>query len=226
MLSNFRRELWKRVSLRTLIFLGLALVAAFAFVRIADEVLEDEVSGFDRAVTSAIKRADSGPADAVMVGFTDLGSIPALVGVMLAIAALAAWRDGRLVALVQLSTSLVSIGFNFLLKFGFDRPRPTDAAKILLPTTPSFPSGHAMISLVVYGLAAVVLARTFPKLEATLRVLTPLLVLGIGVSRVYLGVHFPTDVLAGYAAGAVFLIAGMLALGRLSPRDRGPAPKR
>jgi undecaprenyl-diphosphatase len=71
-----------------------------------------------------------------------------------------------------------------------------------------------MVSTAVYGIAAFVAARLWPRLRWPLYVGMPLLVLIIGISRVYLGVHWPSDVLAGFAAGGLILLAGRLALGQ------------
>ena len=96
---------------------------------------------------------------------------------------------------------------NFILKQTFARPRPSFANPLATANYSSFPSGHAMVSLVVYGLLAVfiLLHVRHPALRILVTVVTILLVLCIGLSRIYLGVHYFSDVVAGYAAGTAWL---------------------
>jgi undecaprenyl-diphosphatase len=93
------------------------------------------------------------------------------------------------------------------MKLGFRRERPFFPDPLATESTFSFPSGHSLVSLAVYGSVALLLARRVrsPGRRALLFAGTALLVLAIGFSRLYLGVHFLSDVLAGYAAGAAWL---------------------
>jgi undecaprenyl-diphosphatase len=93
-----------------------------------------------------------------------------------------------------------------LLKIGFDRPRPELVPHDTIVYTASFPSGHSMMSAVTYLTLAALLTRVHaqPELKAYLLVIAMLITALIGISRVYLGVHWPTDVLAGWAAGAAW----------------------
>src|SRR5207247_8730988 len=82
----------------------------------------------------------------------------------------------------------------------------------------SFPSGHAMAALAIYGMVAVIVARRWPRLRWPIMMGACVMIVAIGVSRVYLGHHWATDVLAGYAAGA-FILAGEV--GRAAGGGRG-----
>ena len=94
-------------------------------------------------------------------------------------------------------------------KLVMKRPRPSFFAPILHETGYSFPSGHSLIAMVVYGLLGYFVMHLFRNFWArqAVRGLTMLLVVAIGVSRVYVGVHYPTDVLAGWTAGVPWLIS-------------------
>ena len=100
------------------------------------------------------------------------------------------------------------------MKLGFRRERPFFPDPLATESSFSFPSGHALISLAVYGSIALVLARRLPRRgdRMLLYAATGLLVLAIGFSRLYLGVHFLSDVLAGFAAGAAWLALLYVAL--------------
>jgi len=92
-----------------------------------------------------------------------------------------------------------------MLKHLFERARP-EAFQIVAESGFSFPSGHAMVSLCFYGIVAFLIVRKRSlQWRIAGAVVATLLIVGIGVSRIYLGVHYPSDVVAGYAAGATWL---------------------
>jgi membrane-associated phospholipid phosphatase len=112
---------------------------------------------------------------------------------------------------------------NWALKAAFERPRPQFAEPLATAAGFSFPSGHAMASLVVYGALAFVIATGVAsrRTRALVLISAVALVLAIGFSRVYLGVHYPSDVLAGYSAGLAWLVlCALVLLGATSLRER------
>lgn len=139
-----------------------------------------------------------------------MGSPPVIAGVAL-VSALTGifWRKVRGAAW---TIPIAIIGAGVIIqavKLVIKRPRPSFFAPVLHETGFSFPSGHSLIAMVVYGLLGYFLMHLFRNfwVRLAVRVLTVLVVVAIGVSRVYVGVHFPTDVLAGWVAGVPWLIA-------------------
>jgi len=194
-----------RLTARTVILFTLAGVATLAFAAIAREVLQGDADAFDLAIAMRIHAAASPALDAVMIVATYLGSAWVIVPAVALTAAYAWHRGHRRLAAILGAGWLVAETLNFALKLMFERPRPAVFAGIAVPWTSSFPSGHAMRSLAVHGAIAAVLCALHPRLRPVVVPAVAALVLTIGVSRVYLGVHWPSDVLAGYTIGAISL---------------------
>ena len=138
-----------------------------------------------------------------------LGSPPVIGGLALVSAVTGmAWHKVRGAAwtlpVAIIGAGLIIQGVKLVIK----RPRPSFFTPLLHESGYSFPSGHSLIAMVVYGLLGYFLLHLFKNTGVRLlvRVLTVLLVVAIGVSRVYVGVHYPTDVLAGWTAGVPWLI--------------------
>ncbi len=188
-------------------------VAVAMFAKIAEDVVQREATRFDETAALAVHRLSAPALDAVMRALTTLGSAPTLMVVVLAVAVWALRRGDRRAAAILAGVAAVDTMLNALLKLAFHRNRPSLWTMVAALQSYSFPSGHAMGAVAVYGLTAVVVARLAPAWRPLLAVATPLFVFGIGLSRVYLGVHWPTDVLAGFAAGSVLLLAGIYLMG-------------
>ena len=139
-----------------------------------------------------------------------MGSPPVMAGVVLVSAVVGVfWRKVRGAAWTM---PIAIIGAGVIIqavKLVIKRPRPSFFAPLLHESGFSFPSGHSLIAMVVYGLFGYFLMHLFQNVWAKLavRVLTALIVAAIGVSRVYVGVHYPTDVLEGWIAGVPWLIS-------------------
>lgn len=214
------RWLLDRVELRTLVALGALAGCLWLFVALADEVLEGDTHAIDERLLLAL-RNPADPADPLgppwleelMRDITALGSFGILAAITAAVAGFL-WlsRDRRSMWLV-----LASVGggqaLSALAKHGFDRPRPDLVPHGMVTYTASFPSGHSMMAAVTYLTLAAMVARVqpTPALRAYVLAWAIALVLAIGLSRVYLGVHWPTDVLAGWTAGAAWALACWLA---------------
>jgi undecaprenyl-diphosphatase len=202
---------WAQREFAVLASLALAAAAVWGFAELAEEVFEGETHAFDEwvllALRSATDRADPlGPGwlEEMMRDVTALGSTGILTFITLAVAGFLALERKRHAALFV----LLAVGGGMLLstglKMGFDRPRPDLVPHGAIVYTASFPSGHSMLSAVTYLTLGALLARVQPRrlLKLYLLGLAVLLTVAVGASRVYLGVHWPTDVLAGWAVGA------------------------
>lgn len=205
------RWLLGRVEARTLIVLGAVAGCLWLFLAIAEEVSEDATSTFDRTLLLAL-RNPADPADPLGPPWveelardvTAFGSVGVLTAVTLTVAGFL-WLKGQTRSMWVVLASVGSAQLvSSLAKLGFDRPRPDLVPHGMVTYTASFPSGHALMAAVTYLTLAAMLARLqpTPALRAYVITVAILLVIAVGVSRIYLGVHWPTDVLAGWTAGA------------------------
>lgn len=193
---------------RAFVLFGIAALATYGFVELAENVLEGDADAFDRSVALAIHHTIDTPwLDWIMIAFTYVGSG---IGLTVAIAATTVWllkNHHRRTALILVCNGLAAQGLVFVLKQFVQRPRPTLFDEITRPETFSFPSGHSLSSMAVYGGIAAVLVTLYPARRTPVVVAASLLIAAIGFSRIYLGVHWPLDVLAGFAAGVPLLVA-------------------
>jgi undecaprenyl-diphosphatase len=194
-----------------------------AFVAIASEVREGETQAFDEAVIRWMGANHSPALDAVMIEITALGT-GTVVLMIVAIAALFLTLSARKYsAILLLVAASGGILLNGVLKLGFDRPRPSIFVPDVHAVSSSFPSGHAMSSAIVYGTVAYLAARLHRRRWARWLVMVFALVVIalISFSRMYLGVHYPSDVVAGVLIGlawAAFCMATLEAIQRFRPR--------
>ncbi len=198
----------KRVKSGFLLFGGLliAATALFAFAWLADEMLEGDTQKFDEFVRDAVHRHAAPGFTWLMQGFSFLGSVTVVTTLcVLAIAAFLYFRQARTAALLAITMAGMAV-LDVTLKMAFHRPRPV-AYFGPTPTTYSFPSGHAMGAFCLYGVLAAILAARVSGRAAKWSIWAgAVLLIGmIGYSRIYLGVHYPSDVIAGYCAGAVWV---------------------
>lgn len=184
------------------------VLALFAGI-VEDVVTADPIVAIDHATAQLVATFRAPAAIPPFVWITDLGQAP-VVGVLLVIACLLLWLMNRKYAIVGLlASSLGAAAFSALGKLAFERPRPTGA--VLLEVSYSFPSGHATSAVAFYGFLGYLLIRSAArwKVRVNLFFATAGLVLLIGLSRIILGVHYLSDVWAGYLIGALWLIVGI-----------------
>jgi len=191
------------------LLLGALLIAAtalFLFGWLAEEMLEGDTQQFDAFVRTTVHQLATPDLTRLMQVFSFLGSVAA-VTVMCVVAiwvSLYFRRPGTaaLLAITMLGVAALDVA----LKHAFHRPRPV-AFFGVTPSSYSFPSGHALGSLCFYGMLAAILAPCVRGRGAKFCIwmATVVLVGMIGFSRVYLGVHYPSDVMAGYCAATVWV---------------------
>lgn len=219
---------WRLPEFAPLIGFFCCAVCAFAFVRIADEMVEGETRVFDERILLALRnpadlKQPIGPAwlESAMIDVTSLGGVPVLT--MLTIIVVSFLLVSRRYANAALVTCAIAGGalLTTVLKIGFARPRPDLVDHLVTVQSMSFPSGHATASAITYLTLGALLARTErrPAVRAYIFAVAGFLTLLIGVSRVFLGVHYPTDVLAGWAVGSAWALACWLIARWLRPKD-------
>jgi membrane-associated phospholipid phosphatase len=201
---------------------GLPLLAAllilagslWAFGQIVDEQIVEGGTTTDERFAEWLHGRATDPLTDVFRAITWTGNFLTLLVVAL-VALVVLWRrrdhtDAVFVAFAFLGGQVLSNG----MKLGFRRERPFFADPLATESTFSFPSGHALVSLAVYGAIALLLARRISshRRRALLLAATAIWVTLIGFSRLYLGVHFLSDVLAGFAAGVAWLALLYVAL--------------
>lgn len=218
-----------RLEWQPLAILAFVAACAWAFIELADEMLEGGTHAIDSFLLLALRSA-SDPADPIGPGWVEVmardftamgghGVLTLMSAAAIVYLLLSQRRHAALAVLVAVAGGAL---LTVALKLGFDRPRPDLVPHAVAVHDPSFPSGHSMMAAVTYLTLGALLART----EAALRLklfwlgLALVLVLLVGASRVYLGVHWPSDVLAGWVVGAAWALGCGLAMQRLQRRGR------
>ncbi len=192
--------------------LVLAAIALWLFTYIAEEVFENETQAFDANVLLSIRSLHRSWLDPIMVFITNIGDPRVLLVICVSLSVILVLRHYKAEAMTIAIAGFGALGLNFVLKNLFARARPELWSRIVDVTNYSFPSGHAMLSMVMYGLLGYLLATRFYQWRGVIATISTLLILLIGFSRLYLGVHWFTDVIGGYAAGLVWLVTCILSL--------------
>ncbi|MDQ6926618.1 MAG: phosphatase PAP2 family protein [Candidatus Eremiobacteraeota bacterium] len=205
------------LSRTSVIATSVAACAAVAVIT-GHAVAEGETRRRDGAILEAIHRHSSPLLDHVFALVTFMGG-PGVVAVAAALVAYVFLRHGRRDAAVMAGGMIVAEVLDLVLKELFDRVRP-DLWLRTAVSGESFPSGHALASTVIYGLVAWTLARRWPGHEVLIGASATFVVAAIAFSRLYLGVHWPSDVVAGVAIGYLCLIATIQLVRRSSVRAR------
>jgi undecaprenyl-diphosphatase len=209
--------------------LFVAALAAWLFVELADEVVEGDLYEFDRGLLLVLRNPQDitdplGPAwlEDLMRDLTALGSPAVLAAITLAACGYL-WLQGKHLAVMYVLVAVLgALALSTTLKAAFNRPRPDLVEHGQYVYTASFPSGHSMMATATFLTLGGLLARYQPqrRLRVYLVVVASLLSLAVGVSRVYLSVHWPTDVLAGWAIGSAWALLCFAAASFLESRGK------
>jgi undecaprenyl-diphosphatase len=194
-----------------ILVIGLGLCAVlFLFIRLAGEVMAGDTQAFDVEIMRSLRDAADpsrlkGPAwmETVLIDVTALGS-PAVLGLIVLIITGYLLLEARyLTAAIVFVSSITGELLNEALKLFFERPRPTVVPHLRTVITASFPSGHAMESAIIYLTLGALLMRVVEGRVTKIYCMATamFLTLIVGTSRVFLGVHYPTDVLGGWVLG-------------------------
>lgn len=198
---GFLRERWRRL---LLLFAGL-LLSLWGFGALAEELHEGEAFAFDAPLLLFARDLASHGFDRFFVAISALGYEWGVVPVDLALVAwlgLKRWKREGLFAGLALGGSAL---LNLATKQWFARERPSLWASIVPEATYSFPSGHAMGSMTLAWVAVLLAWRTRWRLPVSVAAVA--FVVLVGMSRVYLGVHYPSDILAGWCAASAWAVA-------------------
>ena len=202
-----QKRWYQFLSLSLLIGLAAAIGALIFFSWLTDEVLEGDSRQFDEFTRAAVHQLASPAMTAIMRGFSFVGSTLMLTAgtiVVVVIFAKRKWgREAKLFAATMIGAALL----NVTLKLTFKRARPTPFFDLTPPETYSFPSGHSLMSACFFGaLAAILTAKLKNKrIRLIVWILCASMFFLIGFSRIYLGVHHTTDVIAGFAAAFIWV---------------------
>ena len=179
------------------IFLVLFIVVLILF-------LTNNVTTFDNKIYDYIIKYRSNRIDYLMKSITQFGNtVPVIIILLVLMITLTSRRE---VFLIGFNT-ILTVSTNQILKHIICRPRPSHI-RLITEHGYSFPSGHSMISICLYGLLIYLINKKIKNkiLKVLLTIILILLILGIGISRIYVGVHYPSDVLAGYLLSLSILI--------------------
>lgn len=212
---DFLQRQLQRFELPLLLLLGLGSACLWAFIEIAEEISESGTQELDQRLLLAL-RTSGDPSDPLgprwleemARDFTGLGGMGVLALITAASVCYLLMMRKRHAALFVLAAVLGGLLLSTILKEAFDRSRPDLVTHLSHVFTASFPSGHSMMSALTYLTLGTLLARMHRDrhVQAFFIVTAILIALLVGVSRVYLGVHWPSDVLAGWAFGAVWAV--------------------
>ena len=181
----------------------LSVLATLSFANLASELSDDDIGEFDQVVAQTV-HGIRGDLDSAMLFLTRLGAGRSLLVITVLAIAVLMWRRKKRAAVFLTVATLGTLVLNILLKLAFRRARPDAVLYVIsLPGSFSFPSGHALGATGVF-LSLLVVARSLGARGVPLLLLvtaTGMLIAGVAVSRVYFGVHYPSDVIGGILAG-------------------------
>lgn len=203
----------------TLVSLVAAVGSLVLFAWIAGSLSHTWVRNFDFGIRNTVHEYATPTLTKWMIWISFIGGDGLTAAAILSVTLLLVfrWRRAALWMLINISGTLI---LDLTLKYSFARLRPTPFF-VPMPRTPSFPSGHSLFSFCFYGVLAGLLADRIDsrRWQVLIWTVAAVLVAAIGLSRIYLGVHYPSDVVAGYLTGTLW-VSTMVAVDRMRKRRR------
>lgn len=187
------------------VWLGVCALTLYLLAQLSDNVLEEEAFAFDKSVLLHIHRLASPTLDMLMASVTRVGDPRTVVPLTAIVFCMLWWRRYRLEAQFFTLNAFGGAVLSYVLKLVFSKQRPQLWNSPIVETTFSYPSGHALGSVVLYGFLSYILATLYPRYARAFYSAATLLIVAIGFSRLYLGVHWPTDIIAGYGIGFLWI---------------------
>jgi membrane-associated phospholipid phosphatase len=187
------------------IWLIIYLVILGIVAWLCTEVWEKEAFSLDRSLLLWIHQFATPQLDGLMMFITALGDPGMVITVFISTIA---WLGMKRRYADGIRFIIVCVGgasINYVMKLFFAKPRPELWPRLISETSFSFPSGHAVGSMVVYGFIGYIFVREFAIYKRYVYAIVSSLIVAIGFSRLYLGVHYPTDIIAGYGVGILWL---------------------
>ncbi|RYG17063.1 MAG: phosphatase PAP2 family protein [Chitinophagaceae bacterium] len=224
-LSKKVRKAWAAIaliSIEMLVIIALFIAALLSFAYLIRKVIVLQSTGFDENVFSSLDQFVNERNNELMLFFTFLGTHNFLIPANLVLIAYFLFiKKHRWYSIKVPAIALTSLGLMFGLKYLFGRPRP-DVPLIFHAEGLSFPSGHALFSISFYGLLIYIIYKMVATkwIKWTLIVFLFVLAMIIGFSRVYLRVHYATDVIAGFCVGFLWLVFAIWLLNRMERYSR------
>ena len=195
-----------------IIGLAICLLTLKLLSELSEEVWEKEAFGFDKTILLWIHQFANPTWDTIMLNITKLGNPMIMVTITVITFGILWWKRYRQEATIFAIHALGGTILSYGLKLAFNKSRPQLWEQLIDETSFSYPSGHALGSMVIYGFLAYLLSSHYPKFSKIIYIFAAILIGSIGLSRLYLGVHWPTDVIAGYGVGYLWLMLSITML--------------
>ena len=182
----------------------LLFICLIGFVFILINVLSGNIQKFDASIYNAVIKIKSNGVTNIFKFITEFGD--ALVLIIITLLSLVMLKNKRIAGSIAINLLIFPL-LNALLKNMFKRPRP-EGFRLIEETGYSFPSGHSMAAMAFYGLIIYFIFENVKNKVARITICTilSLLIIGIGISRIYLGVHYASDVIAGFLVSIAYLV--------------------
>lgn len=184
----------------------IAVILMIFFIIVTALVVTNNISWFDDSIYNFIIGFRSNPLDLVLKTITRLGDTVVIMIIVIVTLMFLNKRNRIILG----STTILTVTFNQAIKHILRRPRP-EHLRLIKQGGFSYPSGHSMIAICVYGIMIYLINKNIKnkKIKIMLSILLTILILTIGISRIYVGVHYPSDVLGGFLLSGTILILNL-----------------